>query len=186
MAHEAWPLELDSVSGLELDREAALLRQLARHERQWLRRARPDTWQRFRSRQSAAAALSRVVLDGELSAHIIRRGEMAVGLGTIVTELTLRHPGEDITLTGREIDYWTRADVTDAEHAHIARTLAGLNGYRGVVLGLLTAAETERARGIPLTMAAVGAPSHLEVPRAADRYGIASIPEPLQLYRREL
>ena len=177
-------IEIDSFTGLEQTHEAHDIRELVKREKDWLKAVRPETYRRHRKLKKTEETLGRAVVDDEFSIHIIRRDTVAIGLATIVRSLTLRHPLEDVTLTGRQIDYWTQAGIPDEEHAEIATTLASLHGYEGTVLGLLTRAERPRAQGIPLTMEEVGKRSWIEVP-APDRFGISRIPD-LQLYQTEV
>lgn len=174
-------IEIDSFTGLEQERQAYDIRQLVKREKRWLGVVRPDTLTRHRNLHKSTETLARMVLDNDISLHIIRRDKVAVGLGTIIRSLTVRHPIEEETYTGKQIDYWAQKDVSNESHREIASLLAGLHGYEGTVLGLLTASEMGRARGIPQTMQPVGSPSRLEVIAADDRFNISHIPS-LQLY----
>lgn len=178
-------IEIDSFTGLEQSRQASDIRQLVKREKRWLKAVRPETFRRHRSLRKSIETLGRAAVDNDISVHIIRRDAVAVGLATIVGSLNLWHPTEREHFGGRQIDYWTQTDVDDAEHREIALSLAGLHGYEGTVLGLLTPAEKERAQGIPLTMRAVGRPSWMEIPAGEDRFGISRIPD-LQLYLTEV
>lgn len=178
-------IEIDSFTGLEEERHARDIRDLVRSDKEWLKDVRPDTWRRLHKFKRAVATLQRSALDDVLSIHTIREGGTAIGLASIITSLTVKHPLIEKSFTGKQIDYWTRADVEDEQHDEIVRELLGLHDYEGTVLATLTRPEEERAKGIPRVMEPVGARSWLEIPGPEDRFGLSHIPD-LQLYRTEI
>lgn len=177
-------IEIDSFTGFEEERQALDLRNLVRGDKEWLKAARPDTWHRLHKFKRAVGTLQRAALDDVLSIHTIRREGAAIGIATIITALTVKHPLIEESFTGRQIDYWTQAGVQDEQHEEIVHKLMGLHDYQGTVLATLIEAEEERAKGIPRLMEPVGRRSWLEIPGQDDRFGLSRIPD-LQLYVSE-
>jgi hypothetical protein len=175
--------ELFSDSAAEV--QAVDLHYLVRFEEAWLKEARPDTLNNYFTEVSAVEAVRRVIQSRSLNGYVLRRDAKAIGIGTIVSDLVIKHPSPGPLgpwkLSGDQIDYWTE-EMSLEDHRMTALTLAEAT-RTPVVLGILSRVEEERAQGIVNIMQKVGLPGRIGIPMGRRGYGLSQVEVPLQVYR---
>jgi hypothetical protein len=164
--------------------QAQELRQLAVAEEAWLEEARPDVLSNYYDERRATEAIRRVVGSHTLTGYILRQDREVIGIGTIVSGLTIKHPDpkrpDQLKLSGDQIDYWTE-EISYEDHKAVALTLAEAT-RTSRVLGILSEAEMERAEGIVAMMEPVGEPGRIKIPIGRGTYGLHKAKAPLQVY----
>jgi len=165
-----------------LQEQAADVAALVAEEAIWLREARPATTANYRDALAAEYSMERVIGARTLNGLILRREEAAIGLGTVISRMTIYHPEQSRQrLTASQIDYWAADGVTEAEHEVITDLLIKEAGAKGV-MAFLSDAEAEHALGIPHRMDKVGVPGRIRTPFGVRDFGLSKSTTPLQVY----
>jgi hypothetical protein len=117
--------------------------------------------------------------DVPVEAAVVRRGEIALGLATIIRNQSIVHPDEG-TFDGADIDYWLRRGEAAETHQEVARQLLAQAGR--CALATIIENHPNPAVGLPALMDPVGEPAQLTTGERYDTFEVARPGQVAQLY----
>jgi len=161
--------------------QALDLRNLVVHEKQWLKQAQPGTLARYETKTDGMHNISRTIRrHGEMTAHIVRRDRVAIGLATVIFNQTIVHPTEG-TFEGNDLDYWLKKGTDIFTHKQVVERLVAAN-HDLPALATVIASHPNPALGFEKVMETVGEPALLRAAGGADKYDVARQGQLAQLY----
>jgi hypothetical protein len=164
--------------------QARCLKVLVDKERSWLAEVQPGTVARYESMLEGAENIQRIAehrrtLETPVEASIVRQGNTAIGIATIIHNQQVVHPEEGL-FTGHDADYWLRRGESPETHEAVARTLLSRTGQ--TVLTAVIQEHPNPPAGLQQLMHAVGEPAQLSTGAQEDTYGVARPGQTAQLY----
>jgi len=168
--------------------QARHLKPVIDKERSWLEIVQPGTVERYQSVVTGAENIRRIALyrqapDVPVEASLVRRGETAIGLATIIRNQLLVHP-ETGEFSGDDVDYWLRRGETPETHREVARQLLVQAG--GAALATIIEGHPNPPTGLSTLLEPVGEPARLTTGDRHDTFEVARLGEIAQLYAHPL
>ncbi len=156
----------------------------------WLQTIFRGTAKRYETRKSARRSVARISEHKGIEAFVIRKGKIAFGIGTIITDQTLYHPTEG-GIRGDDLDYWLgRHGLNDAKmHEQTVQKLV----LEAIAAGsdapnLMATAQPKQLAvqplGFPSILQPVGEPARLGTDLRNDPWGLTKDGAVLQLFAR--
>jgi hypothetical protein len=105
------------------------LHKLVMSERDWLETERPSTVRRYSDNRRAIRNVSRIALNSEIMAFIVREKKyhLAIGVATVILNQTVVHPELGI-VQGNNLDYWIKESCDEKVHNSVGIELEYVGG----------------------------------------------------------
>ncbi|HVV67314.1 MAG TPA: hypothetical protein VHB72_04610 [Candidatus Saccharimonadales bacterium] len=164
--------------------QARSLKPLINRERGWLQAVQPGTVERYQSVLKGAKNITRIAKgwrdhETPVEASIIRRGNIAIGIATVIHGQQIVHPEKGV-FTGNDVDYWLRLREGLEAHEEVARELLSRAGQTAMVA--IVGGHPNSPQGLERFMTPVGEPGQLAAGDTEDVYDVARAGRVSQLY----
>ncbi len=181
---------------------------LVEGEKDWLVDMFPGAVENYRSPMTSIKNIARIARSEMMKAYIVRRGELAYGVATVIFGQSIVHPSVG-TFMSTDLDYWIADGASEGYHEEVAfklmlrsedlyrqrRMSQQVVNQKGTtdtselvpaphqsIMGTIGKEDPNPSVGLGTIMIPVGEPATLTTPDGDDSYGITKDGRILQLY----